>query len=70
MKRLRPMFPALALLLALPLGGCFWSVGGGSQKTVIERSAGEELADLKKALEAGALTPEEYEKLKQAYLNK
>jgi hypothetical protein len=70
MKRFKKWTPALGLLAMLSLGGCFWSIGGGSQKTVVEHSPGQQLADLKRALEAGAITAEEYERLKVVYLNK
>lgn len=59
---------ALALAAMLSLSGCFWSIGGGTQKTVVENSAGQQLTDLKRALEAGALTPAEYDKLREIYL--
>jgi hypothetical protein len=70
MRGLKPAFIALSLASTISLGGCFWSVGGGTQKVVKEHTAGEELTDLKRALDAGAVTPEEYEKLKKVYLSK
>jgi hypothetical protein len=54
----------------LSLGRCFWSIGGGSNRTVVEHTAGQRLTDLKRALEAGAVNPEEYDKLKKVYLSK
>jgi hypothetical protein len=70
MNRFRSAVATAGLLALLSLGGCFWSIGGGSQKTVVEHSAGQQLTDLKRALEAGAVSPEEYDKLKKVYLSK
>jgi hypothetical protein len=70
MIRFRFAMATAGLLALLSLSGCFWSIGGGSQKTVVEHSAGQQLTDLKRALEAGALSPEEYDKLKKVYLSK
>ena len=70
MKGFRSALAVLGLLAVGSLGGCFWSIGGGTQKTVVEQTSGQQLTDLKRALEMGALTPEEYEKLKQVYLSK
>ena len=70
MIRVRSALLPLALIAALSLGGCFWSIGGGSNKTVVEQSAGQQLTDLKRALDAGAINTEEYGKLKNVYLGK
>jgi len=70
MIRFRSAVATASLLALLSLGGCFWSIGGGSQKTVVEHSAGQQLTDLKRALEAGAINQDEYDKLKKVYLNK
>ncbi len=70
MIRFRSALAAAGVLALLSLGGCFWSIGGGTQKTVVEHSAGQQLTDLKRALEAGAVTQDEYDRLKKVYLTK
>ena len=70
MIRLRSVAATLSLVGLLSLGGCFWSIGGGSNRTVVEHSAGQQLTDLKRALDAGAIDQEEYDKLKKVYLSK
>ena len=70
MIRFRSAVASAGLMALLSLGGCFWSIGGGTQKTVVEYSAGQQLTDLKRALETGAVTQEEYDKLKKVYLSK
>lgn len=55
----------LALTLCLGMTGCAWSVGG--QKggtTVVKPTQGQELIDLQKAHETGALSDEEYERMR------
>lgn len=56
----------LAGILCGATSGCAWSVGGGQKggSAVITPTRGQELIDLKKAHEAGALTDEEYERMK------
>lgn len=70
MIRPRAVLPALGLLGLLSLGGCFWSVGGGTSRTVVEQSSGQQITDLKRALDAGAINQEEFDKLKNIYLSK
>lgn len=70
MMRLRTTVSVLGLLGLLSLGGCFWSIGGGSDRKVIEHTAGQQLTDLKRALEAGAINQDEYDKIKRVYLSK
>ena len=41
-----------------------------NEKKVVHMTKGQELLDLKKALDEGALTPKEYEKLKQEVINR
>jgi hypothetical protein len=60
----------LALLLCVPLlGGCVLSFGGGDSRTELRHTTGEELRDLKQALDAGAISQEEYEELRQTLLD-
>ena len=56
------------LLLVPALGGCAFNMGGGKTVTVVETTTGDELADLKKARDAGAITDAEYEELKKVIL--
>ena len=70
MRNLRALLVALALVTTPFLSGCFWSIGGGEERTTIEHTRGEQLIDLKRALEAGAITPDEYESLRKAILEK
>lgn len=49
--------------------GCVWSVGGAKKDTHIQSTQGQELIDLKLALDQKAITEEEYETLKQRIMN-
>ncbi len=57
------VFSALALL-----GGCAWQVGGGPKNVKMEPTKGQQLIDLKKAKDEGALTDSEYEAQKAKVL--
>ena len=54
------------------LSGCAWSIGGEKQGgTVVQKpTQGQELIDLKRALDQGALTEEEYDRLKNDLVNR
>jgi hypothetical protein len=53
---------SLALLSAITLlAGCAWQVGGGAKHVTMEPTVGQQLIDLQKAKEAGALTDAEYQ---------
>jgi hypothetical protein len=60
-------------LLALvgALSGCAWSIGGEKEAgTIVQKpTQGQELIDLKRALDQGALTEEEYERRKDELLS-
>jgi hypothetical protein len=61
MRRLSAAFVAMGLAVSLLLSSC----GGGGAKTenvVTTKSKGEQLTDLQKAYEGGALSRNEYEK--------
>jgi len=51
---------ALSGLATCLMAGCAWSVGGNKGETVVRPTRGQELVDLKKALDQGAITEEEY----------
>jgi|MudIll2142460700_1097286.scaffolds.fasta_scaffold3058048_1 uncharacterized membrane protein len=64
-------FVALTMVAAL-LGGCCGR-GGGTTKvesTTKATTTGQELTDLKKAFDSGAITEDQYNKMKQEILDK
>lgn len=58
----------LMLTLALTLGGCVASLGGGKTENTQLPTLGQELQDLKGAHVTGALTDEEYADAKRRLL--
>ncbi len=58
--------------LGVLISGCAWSIGEehGPPCPGMKPTRGQELIDLKKARDAGALTPDEYEAQKQKLLEK
>jgi hypothetical protein len=49
--------------------GCAWSIGGGKDRTTsVQPTRGQELLDLKRARDQGAMTQEEYENQKKQIL--
>jgi outer membrane murein-binding lipoprotein Lpp len=67
MKRM--LAGAVMLGVTLSIAGCG---GGGSEQAVARQtvSQGQELQDLQRALEAGAINEKEYEKLKKIVLKR
>ena len=61
---------AVAALVTTVIAGCAWSIGGEKGDTRIQQTKGQELIDLKKAKDAGALSDAEYEVQKERVLNK
>lgn len=63
----------LASILALPLCVCVLSgclaVGGTRTSTAVTPTKGQQLIDLKRALDCGAITPAEFERSKSELLN-
>ncbi len=62
-----------AAVLGGLLSGCAWSIGGGdkgSGKIVATPTRGQELIDLKKAKDQGAITEEEYQAQRKAIMEK
>lgn len=60
---------ALVLLAAL-LGGCCGGGGSQVQNTTKTTTLGQELTDLKRAYDSGAITEDQYNKMKQEIINK
>ena len=59
---------ALVLLAAMPgLGGCVFSIGGSTSSNTPTK--GQQLIDLKTALDHGAITQQEYEQQKAQILS-
>ena len=49
-------------IMGLLLSGCAWSIGSDKERTaVVQPTRGQELIDLKKAKDQGAVTEEEYQ---------
>ena len=60
-------YAALGTLLA----GCSWSIGGGKERvTAAPPTRGQELIDLKRARDQGAITQEEYENQRRQVLTR
>jgi hypothetical protein len=74
MKRLltRWLVPVVAAgAVGLLATGCAWSIGGQQDaKSFAQPTKGQELCDLKKAKDQGAITEQEYEAQKQKILSK
>ncbi len=65
----------ISLLLAISatafLGGCAWSVGGSGPKTQnVMPTTGQQLVDLQKARDSGAITDAEFQAQKTKLLAK
>ena len=59
-----------AVLGAL-LAGCSWSIGGGKERaSAAPPTRGQELIDLKRARDQGAITQEEYESQRRQVLTR
>ena len=63
------LLPILAAVSAMTLvAGCAWELGGGSKITTVQPTVGQQLVDLQKAKDAGALTDAEYQAQKEKVL--
>ena len=60
----------LVVSAAIFLAGCAWEVGGGSKQTTIQPTVGQQLVDLQKAKDVGAITEEEFQAQKERLLRK
>lgn len=61
---------ALAMICAGLLAGCAWSIGDREGSSRVQPTRGQELIDLKRAQDSGAITPEEYELQKKRILER
>jgi hypothetical protein len=61
---------AMSLLAGAFLGGCAWSVGSRDGETYVRPTQGQELIDLQRAHESGALSDAEYEAQRQKILTR
>jgi hypothetical protein len=67
MKKL--IVPILAVFSAITLlTGCSWQVGGGPKNATMQPTVGQQLMDLQKAKDAGAITDSEYQAQKAKVL--
>jgi hypothetical protein len=67
MKRL--FIPILTVVLAMTfLNGCAWQVGGDKKITTVQPTTGQQLTDLQKARDSGAITDSEYQAQKAKLL--
>jgi hypothetical protein len=65
MKKYLPLLAALSV--ASLLGGCV--IGSGSRNTTANPTLGQQLIDLKKAKDAGAITDAEYQTQRTKFLD-
>jgi hypothetical protein len=67
MKRL--FIPILTVVFATTiLTGCAWQVGGDKRTTTMQPTIGQQLVDLQKAKDSGAITESEYQAQKAKLL--
>ena len=60
-----------ATIAGVLLSGCAWSIGGTKEHTAaVQATRGQELIDLKKARDQGAITQEEYEAQKKKIMDR
>jgi hypothetical protein len=60
---------ASAVMLVL-ISGCAWSIGEGKGNRIHQPTKGQELVDLKKAKEQGAISEDEYNQQRTQVLNR
>jgi len=65
------MLAAIIGLTGILVSGCSWSIGGGKKEDSVQQTTkGQELIDLKKARDQGALTEDEYQAQRNKVLAK
>ena len=70
MKNMTNYLLAFCVLLLTSCASSLFSVDKNSDITNINTTVGDELVDLKKALDAGAITEEEYNEMKRQILER
>ncbi len=68
-KLLSPLALALPAILMLNSGCIVVSLGGGSKNETVKATTGQQLTDLKKARDSGAISEEEYQAQRAKILN-
>ena len=76
MKAMKHSLPGWAVLIASSglvgclLSGCAWSIGDAKERpvTAVQATRGQELIDLKKARDQGAITEDEYQVQRKSIL--
>jgi hypothetical protein len=58
-----------APLVLAGLAGCGWSIGSTSRQQILKTTVGQELIDLKKARDTGALSEGDYAKKKKEIID-
>lgn len=61
------IIPVLLLASSLTLGGCYFH--GGTQEHINPPTLGQELTELKSALDKGAISEQEYARKKEALIS-
>lgn len=64
----RTLAIASLLLMLLGSGGCI-AIGGSRKSASVQPTTGQQLVDLKRALDCGAITPSEFDTKKTALLS-
>jgi len=67
MKQLIVRILALLAVTTL-LSGCAWEVGGGDKHVTVQPTVGQQLVDLQRARDAGAITDSEFQAQKARIL--
>jgi hypothetical protein len=66
---MKVLITACSALVLSSLGGCGWRLGASSSEWVQRPTVGQQLIDLKKAHQAGALTETEYSKRRKELID-
>ncbi len=67
---MKKIFLIIIPVCALVLTGCFCSLGGDNTTSSVVPTVGQQLIDLQKAEQTGAITPEQYQAKKAELLKK
>ena len=69
MKKIIGSFLAILAIVTLT-AGCSWSVGGGQKSVTMQPTVGQQLIDLQKAKDSGAINDQEYQAQKAKLLGR